>query len=347
MKAVQLTSPTRVSLNDVALPVPAANEVLIKVTAAGLCHTDITIRDEKSAMFPAGLVLGHEIAGRIHQLGDGVNAWKIGDRVVVHPCWSCGICRECIAGRQNACLNTADRMSSPPTPGVSVNGGMAEYVKVPARALIAAEGLDPAVAAVLPDAALVPYHSINAVREQLRPGATILIIGLGGLGHLAVQIARTLTAAVIIAVDSKQQALDAVSGSVDLAVNALASDLTRQILDFTQGRGVDVVLDFVGIDSTLVLSGAVVARYGAIRVPGLGGGTLTFEAEHAAVSLPWGASIMRPYSGTYQDLVELIALARTGRIAPVLKRYPFARAMEAFDDLAAGQIHGRAVLVME
>ncbi len=157
---------------------------------------------------------------------------------------------------------------------------------------------------------------------------------------------RALTAARIIAVDSKPAALQAVEGQVDLALAVDAANIEQQILDFTGGQGAQVVLDFVGIDATLHLAAAVIARYGAIRVPGLGEGSLPFEAKHAAQYLPWGASITRPYSGTYQDLVELVALARQQRITPILKRYPFQDAMQAFEDLAAGRIIGRAVLVM-
>ncbi|MBD1551433.1 alcohol dehydrogenase catalytic domain-containing protein [Pseudomonas typographi] len=346
MKAIQLVRPTVVELRDLPQPKPAAGEVLLKVTAAGLCHTDISIQHEKTSLFPAGLVLGHEIAGIVDSVGEGVTGWAPGDAAIVHPCWSCGACPECVAGRQNACRRTTGRLASPPTPGVSVNGGMAEYVAVPARTLIAADGLDPAVAAILPDAALVPYHSIHATRDLLVPGSTLVIIGLGGLGNLGVQIARALTAARIVAIDGKPAALQAVEGSVDLALPADAADLEQRILDFTGGQGAQVVLDFVGIDATLRLAAGVVARYGAIRVPGLGEGTLPFEARHAAQYLPWGASITRPYSGTYQDLVELVALARQQRIKPIVRRYPFEDAMQAFEDLAAGKIVGRAVLQM-
>ncbi len=346
MRAIQLVRPTVVEPRDLPQPQPAAGEVLLKVTAAGLCHTDISIWHTTTSSFPTGLVLGHEIAGIVDRVGEGVSGWTPGDAAIVHPCWSCGACPECIAGRQNACCRTAGRMASPPTPGVSVNGGMAEYVAVPARTLIAAEGLDPAVAAVLPDAALVPYHSIRATRDLLLPGSTLVIIGLGGLGNLGVQIARTLTAARIVAIDSKPAALQAVEGLVDLSLATDDPDIEQKILEFTGGQGAQVVLDFVGIDATLRLAAAVIARYGAIRVPGLGEGSLPFEAKHSAQYLPWGASITRPYSGTYEDLLELVALARQQRITPILKRYPFQDAMQAFDDLAAGKIVGRAVLVM-
>jgi propanol-preferring alcohol dehydrogenase len=223
---------------------------------------------------------------------------------------------------------------------------MAEYVVVPISALVRADGIDPAIAAVLPDAALVPYHAIGALEEHLSPGAVVVIIGLGGLGHLAVQMMRALTATRVIALDINEQALNAIRDSVDLAINSDKEEAAERILEFTRGEGVDAVIDFVGNDATLKLAGAVVARSGALWIPGLGGGVLQFETTITSMTLPWGASLTKPYSGTYNDLVEIVALAREKRIHPAIQRYPFSEALNALDDLEAGKIHGRAVLIM-
>jgi propanol-preferring alcohol dehydrogenase len=347
MKAVQLIRPTELIVAELPIPEIRPHEVLLKVAAAGVCHTDVSIRHEMTDIYPAGLVLGHEIAGHISRVGEGVTGWAPGELAIVYPCWSCGACRECVAGRQNACRETGGRLMPPPTPGVTVSGGMAEYIAVPASALVHADGLDPAVAAVLPDAALVPYHSIRAVEDHLRPGSTAVVIGLGGLGHLAIQMLRALTAAHVVALDVNEAALDAVRENVDLALRSNEEGVADRILAFTGGYGADVVLDFVGIDATLHLAGAVIARYGAIRVPGLGCGVLPFETSQSSTTLPWGASLIKPYSGTYNDLREIVALARQERIAPVIQRYPFDEALNALDDLEAGKIHGRAVLILE
>lgn len=347
MKAVQLVRPTELVISDLPVPELRSHEVLLKVAAAGVCHTDVSIRQEKSDAYPAGLVLGHEIAGHVERVGAGVSGWETGALAIVYPCWSCGTCRECVAGRQNACRNTGGRLVPPPTPGVTVSGGMAEYVAVPASALVRADGLDPAIAAILPDAALVPYHSIRAVEDHLRPGAVAVVIGLGGLGHLAVQMLRALTAARIVALDINDAALAGVRDSVDLALKSNADGVADQVLEFTGGHGADVVLDFVGNDPTLRLAAAVIARYGAIRVPGLGCGVLPFETAQSSEVLPWGASLIRPYSGTYNDLEEIVALARQQRITPVVQRYPFAEALNVLDTLEAGKIHGRAVLMLD
>jgi propanol-preferring alcohol dehydrogenase len=263
-------------------------------------------------MIHSGVVLGHEIAGRVVEVAGGIENLSPGDLVAVHPVWSCGRCRQCVAGRENACLRTGGRMFPAATPGISVNGGMAEFVAVPASALVQANGVDPALAAVLPDAGLVPYHSINAASDLLRPGSTAVIIGVGGLGPFSSD----------------------------------ATDAAERVLEAAGGYGADFVLDLVGNATTLKLAGDVVAPYGAIRVPGLGDGLFEFETSQLATSLPWGASITRPYSGTHQDLHDLVALAKTHAIDVNLVRYSFDDALTAFDDLEAGTINGRAVIVM-
>ncbi|MFW2237991.1 zinc-binding dehydrogenase [Rhodococcus opacus] len=224
---------------------------------------------------------------------------------------------------------------------------MAEFVTVPASALVPAAGLDPVFAAVLPDAGLVPYHSINAVKDTLRPGSTAVVIGMGGLGQFAVELLRALTSVRIIALDVKEAALAAVRHKVDYTFVSGSSNVSEQVMEAAGGYGADFVLDLVGSSATLQLAGAVVAPYGAIRVPGLSDGVFKFETSQLSTSLPWGASITRPYSGTYQDLHDLVALAQTGQININLVRYNFDEALRAFDDLEAGKINGRAVVVMD
>jgi propanol-preferring alcohol dehydrogenase len=298
-------------------------------------------------MVPSNLTLGHEIAGTVVEIADDVQNLAIGDAAIVHPVWSCGVCRMCIAGQENACRNTGDRLYPAATPGVSVNGGMADFVAVKASALVPAPGLDPAFAAVLADAGLVPYHSIHATRDLLRPGATAVVIGIGGLGQFAVELLRALTGASIVALDVKDASLAAVAGRAHHTLRSDDPDVADKVLALTdKGYGADVVLDLVGNDRTLALAGHIVAPYGAIRVPGLGDGVFGFETSQTATSLPWGASITRPYSGTHQDLHDLVALATTRGIPANLTRYSFEDGLTAFDDLQAGRINGRAVIVL-
>lgn len=141
--------------------------------------------------------------------------------------------------------------------------------------------------------------------------------------------------------------MEAVRDKVDHAFPSDDPAVADKVLNAAGGHGADFVLDLVGNNATLKLSGSVVAPYGAIRVPGLGDGTLEFETSQLVTSLPWGASITRPYSGTHQDLHDLVALTQARKISANLTTYTFDNALQAFDDLDAGKINGRAVVVME
>ena len=345
MRAIKLTEIGTVREVETGRPLLQHGQILIDVTAAGVCKTDVMVRAADTAIVPIGTTLGHEIAGIVVEVADDVTGTGVGDVVVVYPVWACGVCAMCIRGRQNACRSSGGRLRVPPAPGMSRDGGMADLVAVPARWTVAAHGVDPALAAVLPDAGLVPYHAINDQLHLLRPGSTAVVVGVGGLGQFAVAVLRALTPARIIAVDSSARSLEAVAGRVDLAVASSDADAAIQILSVTGGHGAELVLDFVGVDATLALAASVVAPYGAIRVPGLGGGVLEFETAKRSRKLPFGTSLARTYSGTLQDLVELVELARAGRLDVDLVRFPFSDAMRAFDDLENGHVRGRAVLV--
>jgi alcohol dehydrogenase, propanol-preferring len=345
MKALKYLGVHDVRWAEVDAPRPAAGQALIKVTAAGVCQTDVHVRASDEAMIPFGTTLGHEIAGTIESLPDGVVGFEVGQPVVVHPVWSCGVCSACVAGHENACRNTGNRLHPAATPGVSVDGGIADHVVAPVSALVPADGIGAPLAAILADAGLVPYHSISAVRDQLRPGSSAVVIGLGGLGQFAVQLLRALTPARIVAIDIRDSALAAVADKVDLAVRSDDPDLVAKVYAATGDFGAEFVLDLVGNDATLALDGQLVTPYGAIRVPGLSDGTFAFQTSQLQTSLPWGASLTRPYSGTHQDLFDLVALARTRDIGIDTAEYAFDDAITALDDLAAGRVTGRAVLV--
>lgn len=345
MKAVRLVEPTRLELVDVDIPTAASGEVLLRVLAAGVCQTDVHLRRTRDAWAPADTTLGHEIAGEVVDVGSGSSGWNIGDTAAVYPVWSCGRCTACCAGRQNACRGTAGRMLPSATPGVSVDGGMAEYVAVPARALVDITGLEPTVAATLTDAALTPYHSIRSTAALLQPGATAAVIGIGGLGRMAVRILRALTSVRVIALDVRLDARRHIQSEVDLVLDASNRRADEQVLAATGGYGAEVVLDLVGNDETLALAARIVAPYGAVRAIGLSEGHFTFETSQGALSLPWGATLSRPYSGTYADLVDVVALARENYLRPEVQMFSLERALEAFDALEAGRLTGRAVLI--
>lgn len=344
MRAVVVVTPGHVEFVDVPDPAVVPGCVLVRVQAAGVCQTDVHLRRGTDARIPPMTVLGHEVAGVVAEVAVGEQQWSVGDPVVIYPVWSCGRCAACVAGRDNACLGTGDRRRTPPTAGVSVDGGMAEFIVVPSDRLVGRRSADPTLAAPLTDAALSPYGAIKPVAGLLGPGSTAVVIGVGGLGRMAVQILRATAACRVVAVDRSSEALEGVTAEVDEALLADGSELSAMILRATGGYGANAVFDFVGTDATLELAADVVAPFGAIQVTGMGGGVLKLKAD-ALSRLPRGASVTpRLFSGTRADLADVVRLAERNLLTPVVVRYDFDDAIRALDDLEAGLVRGRAVL---
>ncbi|MBL3700011.1 alcohol dehydrogenase catalytic domain-containing protein [Leucobacter luti] len=345
MRAVTYVKNNTVEVLEKPVPEIAADEVLLKVGGAGVCHSDITIIGFGDDNPLVGGTLGHEVAGTVERLGADVAGWSVGDRAIVALVLSCGQCRECLAGRDNQCEVVAPRGSlAPLSPGIGSPGGMADYIAVKSRHLDPIGALDPVDAAPLADAALTPMHAINTVRDRLSADATIVTIGLGGLGHMALQILAATTGARIIALDTDPAKLAfAEAHGADLAIPS-DGEAAARILAETGGIGADVVFDFVGVQPTVDLAIAVVRGGGAIRFVGLGGGEFSYTAG-AGSGLPWGVNIERAYGGTRSDMRQAVALAEAGKIAVEVVRYSLDDAVQAFDDLHHGRIAGRAVLV--
>ncbi|MGW4772073.1 NAD(P)-dependent alcohol dehydrogenase [Nocardia sp. NPDC004278] len=345
MRALQLTDPGVLELREVAVPEIGPTDLLLRVGAAGICHSDLHVLHIPFKMREEPLTLGHEVAGTIEAVGSDVQGRVAGDRGIVYLCWSCGVCRECVSGNENVCL-AAGRTAMPPCPGLGPDGGMAEYIRIPASSFVPIGDLDFLQAAPLADAALSSYHAIEGARAQLRPGSVAVVIGIGGLGHVAVQILAATSAARVIAVDITEDKL-ALAARCGAAEGLLSgADTAREILDRTDGRGADAVFDFVGVDATATLAVESVAPNGAYRMIGLGGGAPEITAGPAGgPGWPWGASVRKSYGGTKSDLINSIALARSGRLTVEVERFDLADGREALDQLERGLITGRAVLV--
>jgi propanol-preferring alcohol dehydrogenase len=345
MKALKLVSPGKIELQEVPIPEIGADEVLIKVAGAGLCQSDLHILEMNESWPYFGGTMGHETAGYVDRLGSQVTGYKLGDAVLVSVIWGCGHCRACAVGRDNACAINGSRTQFPTTPGIGPDGGMAEYMKVRPRHLDKIGDLDPASAAPLADAGVTPMHAINNVRDRLTPDATAVVIGVGGLGHMALQILSATAGSRVVAVDTDESRLR--SARMIGADSALRNDETTvsRILDETQGYGVDVVLDFVGTQDTIDMTRRIVAPEGTVQLIGLGGGTLSYPTGSDGPNLPWGVRFQRSYGGTRVDQLEVIALAQQGKATVHTVPYPLADASRAFDDLAQGRISGRAVLI--
>ncbi|MGC5022813.1 NAD(P)-dependent alcohol dehydrogenase [Micromonospora sp. DT47] len=343
MRAVRMTSPGVLEQVEVPTPTAGSGEVLLAVGAVGACHSDLHVLDAPPGLFPTPITLGHEIAGTVETVGAGVTGWSAGDRAAVYGIIGCGTCRACLRGRENQC-----RRVPPGGIGLSRDGGLAEYVAVPASRLLHVGDLDLIQAAPLTDAGLTPYHAIELARPALRPGTTCVVIGIGGLGHLAVQILVATTAVHIIAVDTSVAALDlATRMGAHHVVRAdpEAVDRIREIVG-PAPDGADVVIDCVGVDPTLTTARSVVATGGQLLLVGLGGGTLPVRpVADEPPTMPLETNVVIPFWGTRAELQELIALGRLGLVTADVQTFPLERAPEAYDLLRRGEIHGRAVIV--
>jgi propanol-preferring alcohol dehydrogenase len=342
--ALKLVSPGRLEVRDVPVPEIGPDEVLVKVAGAGLCHSDLHVMH--LAEFPVSdLTLGHETAGYIAALGDQVVGFAENDAVLVYLIWACGVCRPCVEGRDNVCVTLGGRLGTPPCPGLGPDGGMAEYIKVKARYLEPLGSLDPVSAGPLADAALTPMHAINGARHRLTTGSTAVVIGVGGLGHVGLQILAQTTGARIVAVDSSDEKLElAREHGADETVKSDAR-AAGKILELTGGYGADSVFDFVGVPATVDLATQVIAPDGALRYVGLGGGSFVYTTDPSSATLPWGVDVRCSYGGTRTDQRQVIELAQLGRISVRTQLYDLKDGLRAFEDLEAGHVPGRAILV--
>jgi len=344
MQAIQLTTwHEEAKLVELAEPTPGPGQIVLKIGGAGACHSDLHIMHGiKGAPSPMPLpfVLGHENAGWVHSLGEGVTSFEVGQAVAVHGAWGCGSCARCLDGLENYCEGHAGLGFGP---GLGIDGGMAEFMVVAdARHLVALpENLTPAEAAPLTDAGLTPYHAVARSLSKLGPTSTAVVIGVGGLGHMAVQIIKALSAATVIVIDTKRQALElGLSCGADVAIDA-GDEAAAQVRAATGGRGADVVLDFVGLDDTLAMAARCIRPLGDLTLVGVAGGSLDFSF----MKIPYEVSVQSVYWGTRSELVDVLALAARGLIKAESTTYSLADAPQAYRDLEAGTVAGRAVIV--
>jgi propanol-preferring alcohol dehydrogenase len=347
MKALRLNAwKSDPVLDQVPIPEPGPGEVVVQVGAAGACHSDLHLmRDFEADMLPWAppFTLGHENAGWVHALGTGVRGLEPGRPVAIVGAWGCGTCQRCLEGVETYC----ERPDLAPVPGggggLGLDGGMAEFLLVPsARHLVPLpDGLDPAQAAPLTDAGLTPYHAVRRSADKLGPTATAVVIGVGGLGHLAVQILRATCGARVVAVDTRESARDlAARYGADLSL-APGPDLVPLIREFTGGVGADVVIDCVGSDDTLAAAAASARQLGDVTIVGIAGGTLPVSF----FGVPYEVSVQTTYWGNRRELVEVLDLASRGLLAAETSLYTLDDAAQAYRDLERGAVDGRAVVV--
>jgi NAD+-dependent secondary alcohol dehydrogenase Adh1 len=313
-------------------------DVIVKIGGAGVCRTDLHIMEGQwdAAMHtPLPYILGHENAGWVHEVGSGVANVAAGDTVILHPTPTCGLCRACRAGDDMHCVNSE-------FPGLSRDGGMAEYLLTSARACIRLDPqTQPQDVAALADAGITAYHAVRKAIPLLYPGTTCVVIGAGGLGHIGVQCLAALTATTVIVVDRNPEALK-LAGQLGAQHTVVADGgHVAAVQELTGGAGANVVLDFVAEQGAENDGWSMTGRAGSYFVIGYGG-TLTIPTLDIITT---ERNIIGNIVGTYNELAELMVLAQAGKVTLHTRTYPLGAAPDAIADLDAGRVRGRAILV--
>jgi D-arabinose 1-dehydrogenase-like Zn-dependent alcohol dehydrogenase len=318
-------------------------DVIVKIGGAGLCRTDLHLVEAvwREALGDPKLpyTLGHENAGWVEQVGSAVTDLAKGDPVIMHPLITCGRCRACRTGYDMAC-------EAGVFPGLDgADGGFADYLKTSARSVIKlAPGTDPVPLAPFADAGITAYHAVKKAAPFIYPGTWAVVVGIGGLGHFAVQLLKVITTARVIALDSQPERLDfAREIGADEGVLAGADGGIEQIMKITEGRGADVVLDFVAEHGTpeRALQYLRKARGGTYVVIGYGGVVAPTTLDMISREINVIGSIV----GSYSELVELMELNRQGKVTIRAQTFPLDETAHAMEELDAGRVIGRGVLV--
>jgi len=320
---------TPLRLEELPVPEPARDEVLVHVKATGICGSDVHIALEgvtPTAFSP--ITLGHEPAGVVAGLGTGVTEWAVGERVAVVPIVSCDECEWCGSGRSQLCVSRE-------IIGIHRNGAMAEYLVAPAKNLVRLpESVPFEVGAIVTDAVATPFHALTA-RAQLAPGESIAIVGVGGLGLHAVQLARILGASPVVAVDVRAEQLErARSLGADHSVDARHSSSVDMVMELTGGRGVDVAAEFVGLPDTIAAAAQMVKSGGRVVVAGLGPEPITVQPPTVFVRKE--IALLGTYGFTKSAVEQLVELVATGQLdlAPsVTHMFSLEQAHEAVEAL--------------
>jgi NAD+-dependent secondary alcohol dehydrogenase Adh1 len=339
MKAALLREYHR-PLELVDRPVPeteGVRDVVVKIGGAGVCATDLHAID--GLMEPAGLkppvVLGHENAGWVHAVGGGVTTVAEGDAVLVYPAYACGLCVPCRRGQDIHCEHHQFT-------GLTRDGGFADYVLVDERSLLPLPpGVEPAEVAPHADAGITAYHAVKKLLPRLEPGSAAAMIGVGGVGHIALQLVRLLGASLTIAIDTDERRRKLAGELGADEVLGEDGDVAAAVRELTDGRGVDLVFDFVGTDETHAAGLRMLARRGVYSVIGYGGTISLPSVGMIATETAIAGNLV----GNWIDLWELLQLHGRGEVTLRSETFPLEQVNEVLDTLRAGDITGRAVLV--
>lgn len=354
------------AIEELRTPRPQVGEVLLRVTACGLCHSDLHVMAGKIA-FPLPAVLGHEVSGQVVELGPGTEhtTLRVGQDVSAAFLMPCGWCAACSRGRDDLCesffsfnrlhgqlYDGHTRLQTPAGEPIAMYsmGGLAQYAVVPATALAPLpEGTDAVSAAILGCAAFTAYGAVRRGAD-LHTGESVAVVAVGGVGTNIVQLARAFGADPVIAIDvSDDKLIPALAAGATHVVNSAVRDARASVFELTHGRGVDVAFEALGIPATWGTALSVLADGGRMVPIGLGGGT-----QEAAVPINQVVRRSQQILGSYgtrtrEDLPAVVSLAADGVIRYrdlVTRRFPLRAADEGYRLLADGAITGRAVVDM-
>jgi NAD+-dependent secondary alcohol dehydrogenase Adh1 len=313
-------------------------EVLVRIGGAGVCRTDLHIiegiwREKVEVKLP--YVMGHENAGWVEEVGRGVEGFKKGDPVICHPL---NLNCTALAARRGHDMH----VEGSEFPGISTNGGYAELLRTGSSSLIKLpQTLAPQDVAPHADAGLTAYHVAKKAAGHLRPGERVVVIGVGGLGHIAVQVLSALCPADIIALDRSDIALALAKECGAHHTVKADENQVETIRALTDGKGAEAVIDFVGEGKSIENGLAMTRNNGAYYIVGYGG-----EIRISAIDMiTTERRIIGNLVGNYAELVELMELANRGKVNLATKRYKLSEANQALHDLNQGKVKGRAVLV--
>lgn len=348
MKAARIVRVNEpLELRELKTPKPKGSQVLVKVQSAGVCHSDLHLWEggyqgpggqflkttDRGVRYP--LTPGHEIAGIIDSMGEEVQGFSKNDKVLVYPWIGDGLCPACRTGEENLC-------DKPRSLGIYNEGGYAEYVLVPSyKYLFEIAGMDTDASATLSCSSLTSYGAIK--NAGLKPGDTSVIVGAGGLGLMAIQLAKAITGSRIIALDIDDKKLQAAKkNGADHVVNSKKQDPVKAVMELTDKLGADAVIDFVNASKTVETDMQILRRRAKVVLVGLFGG----ELKLSLVAMPTRAyRLIGSYTGSLNDMRELVSLAKREVIKPIVSnRFKLDQATEALTKLKEGKIIGRGVL---
>lgn len=326
-------------LEDVQKPQVGDNDVLLKVKAAGMCHSDIHVIDGVIASAPP-VTLGHEIAGEVDEVGANVRNFKRGDKALVHFLSPCGACNYCLQGNGMICENLFTR----PGYGFSADGGYAEYCTVDSERLVPLQDIPLDFAATLGCAGITAYHAVNSI-GKVGLADNVAIYGVGGVGMYALQIAK-LSGAKVIAIGRNQEKLK-MAGSLgaDYVINASASKIKDEIRKATNGKGVDVMIDFVVSDESVKNSSSSLANGGKIVLVGVSNKPLSINPQIFVLK---EFSLYGSLVGNKSELADLVELAKSGRLKSIVtKKFVLEDINSALQSLRNGEIMGRGYISIQ